>query len=240
MTVRRALGRSVERLLRRAPADGPETAVMKRDWDARARENAMHYIVNDRLDWELDEFLASGREAYERTLADDLDLVCGGRAPSELRVLEIGCGVGRMTRALADVFGEVHGVDVSGEMVARARELLADVPNAHVYETDGRSLSPFAEGFFDVAYSFIVFQHVPFADVVVGYLRETHRTLRPGGVFKFQVQGVVLPGERDTWVGVGFTADQMRDHARAIGFDVLRTEGAGTQYFWHVWRKQAG
>jgi len=72
----------------------------------------------------------------------------------------------------------------------------------------------------------------------VSYLREAHRTLRPGGVFKFQVQGVVLPGERDTWVGVGFTPDEMTEHARAIGFDVVRSEGAGTQYFWQLWRKQ--
>jgi SAM-dependent methyltransferase len=240
VTVRRALGRSVERLLKRAPDGGAETTVMKRDWDARARENAMHYIVSDRLDWELDEFLASGRQAYDLTIADDLELVCAGRAPSELRVLEIGCGIGRMTRALADVFGEVHGVDVSGEMVARARELLVDLPNAHVHETDGRLLAPFADGSFDFGYSFIVFQHVPYADVVVSYLRETHRTLRPGGLFKFQVNGFASRGERDTWDGVGFTAEQMRGHARAIGFEVVRMEGGGTQYFWQVWRKEGG
>ena len=33
--------------------------------------------------------------------------------------IEIGCGAGRITRALARLFGEVHGVDISGEMVCR-------------------------------------------------------------------------------------------------------------------------
>ncbi len=37
-----------------------------------------------------------------------------------MRVLEIGCGAGSITRALARLFGEVHAVDVSGEMAALA------------------------------------------------------------------------------------------------------------------------
>jgi len=215
-----------------------DRSVMKRDWDARARENAMHYVRSERDHWRLDEFFDSGRESVEATVAPDLELICGGRDPKTFRVLEIGCGIGRMTRHLASLFGEIHGVDVSGEMIARGRELLADVPNAYLYETNGEDLSVFEDAFFDFAYSFIVLQHIPWRDVVVGYLREVCRTLRPGSVTKFQVQGIQIAGERDTWVGVGFSQDEMSALADEIGFDVLGTEGAGTQYFWSLWRRR--
>ena len=47
--------------------------------------------------------------------------ICQGKDPKQMRVLEIGCGAGRVTRALASVFGEVYAVDISGEMVRQAR-----------------------------------------------------------------------------------------------------------------------
>ena len=58
-----------------------------------------------------------------------------------MTVLEIGCGAGRITRALAEVFGQVYAVDVSGEMIAKAKLALADVPNAHVFQNNGTDLS---------------------------------------------------------------------------------------------------
>lgn len=238
MPLRAALQRLLRHDRRPAPLADEQLRVMKREWDDRARENAMHYIVTDRDDWTLEDFIATGRDAVEKTIFPDLELICGTRSASDLRVLEIGCGIGRMTRPLAGAFGEVHAVDVSREMVRRAREQLADVPNAFVYETDGATLPMFDDGSFDFAYSFIVFQHIPYRDAVVSYLREVRRTLRPGGVFKFQAQGVVLPGERDTWVGVGFTATEMHALAEELDFVVLRQEGGGTQYFWNLWRRK--
>ena len=95
-----------------------DRGVMKRDWDARARDNAMHYIASGRDDWDVEAFLESGRESVEATVLPDLDLVCRGRDPATMRMLEIGCGIGRMTWHLARVFGEVYAVDVSGEIVA--------------------------------------------------------------------------------------------------------------------------
>ena len=58
--------------------------------------------------------------------------ICQGKDPKQMRVLEIGCGAGRVTRALASVFGEVYAVDISGEMVRHARAALADLPNVQV------------------------------------------------------------------------------------------------------------
>ena len=98
-----------------------------------------------------------------------------------MRVLEIGCGAGRITRALANVFGEVHGVDISGEMIAKAREVSKRYPNAHVYQNNGLDLSVVpADQPFDFAFSLFVFQHIPSYEIIENYLHEVTACWSPG------------------------------------------------------------
>ena len=207
---------------------------MRGDWDRRARENAFHYIASSRTDWDPDEFYASGEASVAETVTPDLDQIRRGRPPKSLRVLEIGCGAGRMTRALARIFGEVHGVDVSGEMVAQGRRLLADVPNAHLHHNNGADLVVLGDLRFDFAFSFIVFQHIPSQAIIESYVREVGRVLRPGSLFKFQVQGSskVTVSEDDTWLGAPISNGLAADMAERNGFALLRSEGIEEQYFW--------
>jgi SAM-dependent methyltransferase/glycosyltransferase involved in cell wall biosynthesis len=210
--------------------------IMRREWDERAKLNPMHYIASNKVVWDEEDFLSGGAADVEHYVESDLEVICGDQEAKSMRMLEIGCGIGRMTRSLAGIFGEVHGVDVAPTMVSLGQEKLADLANVHLYETSGSTLGMFADGFFDFAFSYIVFQNVPFRAAVISYFREVHRTLKPGGLFKFQVQGVAI--ERpNTWIGVGFGADEMQGHALEIGFEALREEGAGTQLYWHWWRR---
>src|SRR3954468_15777848 len=115
---------------------------MRRDWDERARENARHYVSTGKLEWSDDEFFRSGEQTVSEEILTDMINICQGKDPKQMRVLEIGCGAGRITRALAGLFGEVHAVDVSGEMVAQARKALANSrPNAFVYQNNGKDLT---------------------------------------------------------------------------------------------------
>jgi SAM-dependent methyltransferase len=206
---------------------------MRRDWDQRALENARHYVATDKTDWSDDEFFRSGEESAAGDILNDTDNVFQGKDPKRMRVLEIGCGAGRVTRALGRIFGEVHAVDVSGEMVAQAREALADMPHVHVYQNNGCDLAVIPPLEFDFAYSFIVFQHVPSRDIIESYVREVHRLLRPGALFKFQVQGYPLTSSPDqTWLGVSFSEAQARQMAERCGFDLRYNHGAGEQYYW--------
>jgi SAM-dependent methyltransferase len=208
---------------------------MRQDWDLRARENARYYVATGKTDWTDEEFFSSGETAVREQIGNDMINVCQGKDPSEMRVLEIGCGAGRITRALSKLFGEVHGIDVSGEMVARAKEALRDRPNAHVYQNNGTDLSVIPSGLeFDFAFSMIVFQHIPSRDVIENYVREVHRLLRPGALFKFQVQGNtdVKSAPDDTWLGVSFTEQQSIEMAYRCGFEPRYRYGAGDQYFW--------
>ena len=93
----------------------------------------------------------------------------------------------------------------------------------------------FPRAIFDFAFSAIVFQHIPSREVIESYVKEVARLLRPGALFKFQLQGGVVDGEPDnTWVGVGFTEDETRAMAERNGFEMRYAHGAGTQDFW-IW-----
>jgi cyclopropane fatty-acyl-phospholipid synthase-like methyltransferase len=207
---------------------------MRTDWDARARENALYYVATGQENWTEEEFYRSGEQTVREQILTDMGNICQGRDPRRMRVLEIGCGAGRVTRALAGVFGEVHAVDVSGEMVARARAALAGYPNAFVYQNNGKDLSVVPKQRFDFAFSTIVFQHIPSRQVIYSYVSEVRRLLRRGALFKFQVQGGATdesaPG--DTWHGVSFTDEQAVALAEACGFEPRHRHGAGEQYFW--------
>ena len=254
---------------------------MRRDWDERARENARYYVATGQKEWTDEEFFASGEINVREQILTDMINICQGRDQAAMRVLEIGCGAGRLTRALAKVFGRVCGVDVSGEMVAQAREALRgglamrrltdlyweavnrvreawrgegaigrlgelfldlvrrvpdavrDFPNARIYQNNGVDLSMFSDEQFDFSFSFIVFQHIPSKAIIENYVREVWRVLQPGALFKFQVQGYPIENpECDTWVGVGFTEDEMREMATLCRFEMRHCHNAGPQYMW--------
>ena len=207
---------------------------MREEWDARSRDNAFHYIADSKDEWRPKEFFASGEESVRQLILNDMDSICQEMPSTEMRVLEIGCGAGRMTRALAKVFGEVHGVDVSGGMIERARELLADCSNVHLYQNSGSDLSVLGDLEFDFAFSFIAFQHIPSNAIIENYVREVHRVLRPGRLFKFQVQGSygAAQAEHDTWLGPPISGSEAIKMAENSGFRLSRYEGLGKQYFW--------
>jgi SAM-dependent methyltransferase len=225
-----------ERAIIRESAAAPQSVTdrMRADWDARARAEGTYFIATAREEWTDERFFASGEDTVRRFILNDLANICGGMDPKQMRVAEIGCGAGRVTKALACVFGEVHAVDVSPEMIRLAREKLAGMSNVHFYANSGADLRVLPELPFHFVFSFIVFQHIPDKAVVESYIREAQRILVPDGLFKFQVEGGDISNRdtADTWHGVSFSEQEMRDIAARCGFELRHTDGAGTQYFW--------
>ncbi|MFN0086934.1 MAG: class I SAM-dependent methyltransferase [Blastocatellia bacterium] len=215
---------------------------MKRDWDDRAREDSRWYINTIKRNQNDEEFDATGRPEVENFILAD-PLIVRGRDLKQARLLEIGCGIGRMTRHLAGIFGEVHGVDVSAEMIRQARERFRESRNTFFHATNGLDFAAFPDARFDVVFSVYVFQHVPTPEIIRSNIRDACRVLAPGGVFKFQVCGIDHPDyeqmRKDTWTGAPFTERGLRAAARENGVRCLSIHGLGTQYCWAVFEKPA-
>src|SRR5512142_2107516 len=141
---------------------------MRDDWNARAREDATFYVACGRRDQSDADFFATATEVING-LEMELQRVPPAQR-STWKALEIGCGPGRLMRPMSRHFAEIHGVDVSDEMIALARERLRDVPNAHLHVSDGASLRQFPDGSFDFVYSYAVFQHVPSREIIGAYM----------------------------------------------------------------------
>jgi SAM-dependent methyltransferase len=210
---------------------------MRADWNARAREDAGYYVAFGARNQDPEEFFATAAEVV-KGLEWEMRRLPPAADPRTRRALEIGCGPGRLLRPLSRHFGEIHGVDVSDEMVARARANLAHIPHAHAHTGSGSSLALFASESFDFVYSYAVFQHIPSRDVVLDYLREARRVMKPGAVLRAQFNGLPPAAGYDTWSGVRFTADELLAFAREHDFQVLTLEGRQTQYLWSTWIKR--
>lgn len=213
---------------------------MQQDWNARAQEDAHFYVAFGRRGQDDAEFFDTAREVV-RALESEIKRLPKATKPRARRALEIGCGPGRLMKPMSAHFGEIHGVDVSDEMIRRAASNLQDVPHAHPHHTSGSDLAPFADESFDLVYSYAVFQHIPSAEVVFNYLNEAVRVLKPGGIIRAQLNGLPKTAKvYDTWSGVRISGDEIKQFARGSGLQLLALEGVNTQYMWTTLRKPDG
>ena len=230
---------------------------MREFWDARAREDAL-FFVDDRLPYrqgDIDTFFAQG----ERDLDAVLDQVDAVVRPGD-DVVDLGCGVGRLTRPLAARASTVSSIDVSAEMLERAQRLNPGLENVRWLHGDGVSLAPVEDAAADVLISHVVFQHIPDPAVTMGYVAEMGRVLRPGGWAAFQVSNDPEVHRRSrrltlrlkallgraprgqghrAWLGSAVDLAVLERTAKGAGMDVERVTGAGTQYCFVLLRSRA-
>jgi SAM-dependent methyltransferase len=128
--------------------------------------------------WDEAEFFQTGVQEITRVFAelDDLGVVV---APG--RALDFGCGVGRLTNALAERFKRVDAVDIAPSMLAEARRRFQANPRMHFHLLADDSLSLFPAGTFDFIYSAHVTQHME-PRYCRCYVGEFIRVLAPDGV----------------------------------------------------------
>lgn len=99
------------------------------------------------------------------------------------RVLEIGCGLGRIVAAVAPKVGEALGIDISPAMIRTAREHTEGLRNVAFSVTSGRDLGQFPTASFDLVYGADSFPYIYHASPALAalHVREAARVLRPGG-----------------------------------------------------------
>lgn len=145
-------------------------------WDDKASTTTGAFIA---VDGSANEEVARLTGAYTaRQVACALDL------KPEDRVLELGCGVGRIGRELAPLVAHWEGADISANMLSVARERLADFDNVGLTELKRTSLEALPTGSFSKAYCVAVFIHMDKEDFFL-YLEELARVLKPGGLVFF-------------------------------------------------------
>ena len=177
-------------------------------------------------------------------------------------MVEIGCGVGRLTRALAEDAAHVVAIDVSEQMIELARQHNPELENVEWMLGDGLSLAPLADASADVCFSHVVFQHIPDPEITLGYVREMGRVLRPGGWAAFQVSNdpaihrprrrgwgtrlAELAGrsprgrDRPEWLGSAVDMARLTEVAGQAGMRLERTDGEGTQFCLVLLRREGG
>ena len=158
---------------------------LQRSWERAARADpfwAILTIPNKRGRWDPDEFFAWGRDEVDGVMAYLAGLAVTPTGPA----LDFGCGVGRLTQALAGRVDPVHGVDIAPSMIRMAERYNRHAERCQYHLNDRDDLALFADGTFGFVYSNITLQHMEprFAS---RYITEFLRVLRPGGILVFQL-----------------------------------------------------
>lgn len=211
-----------------------------------------HTAFESKRDWE--DVLRSGEaeiwNAFQKTAMP---------SGEDLKLLEIGCGVGRLSFALAQYFGYVHGVDVAPEFI-RIAQIHNSKRNLKFSEIKEDRLFPGKKECFDVIFSMEVFHYLD-KQTIKSYISDSHRLLKKGGTLVFQANtthftpltklslsirfllnclGVSL------WRGIPtdlasnrkqIKAQLIVDTLRKAGFRVLALKEPNTTQTWFVSRK---
>ena len=162
---------------------------IRRAWDEAGRSDPFWSVLTSPGKrgnrWEISEFLETGVKEIAALMAylESLQI----EVPRN-RALDFGCGPGRLTQALAALFREVHGVDISPSMIELAVQLNRWDDRCLYHVNDRDDLALFGGESFDLVYSTITLQHMQPA-YARKYLREFFRILTREGTLIFQLPG---------------------------------------------------
>jgi ubiquinone/menaquinone biosynthesis C-methylase UbiE len=191
------------------PNNPTDLKTLQRTWDTFGKSDPMFAILYDlekrRGKWDLQEFFESGCLEIQ-DIVDYLQTLAVSM-PNET-CLDFGCGMGRLTQAMAGHFGKSVGVDIAPSMIELAREHNTQGERCEFILNDVDNLEIFDDGSFDFVYSNKVLQHMN-PEYSTRYLKEFLRVLKPGGVTVFQ-----LPSEKSKIGETRSTLTAIRDTVR--------------------------
>ncbi len=159
---------------------------LRRNWESFGQNDPLWAVLSVPSKrgnrWDVDEFFSTGRFEVEALM----DYLATLRArPRRRRALDFGCGVGRITQALARFFEHVDGVDISAPMIEHAQRFNRQGGcRFHLNTRD--DLAMFDTGRYDLVYSNLVLQHME-PQYSTRYAAEFVRLLRPGGLAVFSI-----------------------------------------------------
>jgi SAM-dependent methyltransferase len=181
-----------------------DLGAIQQGWDQAANRDAMFNILTEhgKQDggWTPEEFFEHGRQEIDEAMSrlEKLGVVHGTS-----KALDFGCGVGRLTQALAHHYEQVDGVDISPEMIRQARQY--NHPRCTFHTNPHPDLRMYLDGTFDLVYTWIVLQHMPqhYQEV---YVKDFIRILKPEGVAMFELPDGPDYQHPDQWLSMYCTS----------------------------------
>ncbi len=155
-------------------------------WDRQAHADPMWAILTDPAKaggrWNAEEFFATGTHEIGVFMERAAQW---GVPVSRKSALDFGCGIGRLSQALAGHYEHVYGVDISPKMIELAQQYNRHGSRCEYLCNPEGDLKRFTDRSIDMVYSWITLQHMR-PRLARGYMREFLRVLAPGGLLIFQ------------------------------------------------------
>ncbi|NER00913.1 MAG: methyltransferase domain-containing protein [Cyanothece sp. SIO2G6] len=180
----------------------------KKTWEDLAKdfESAQHFVAGHNDD---SEFKRSA-EVTLKVLMETVGVTKGDT------FLEIGCGIGRVGRALSPKVKHWMGADISSGMLSQAEIYLRDLDNCSLHNLKSSSLTQFETESVDVIYCTVVFMHLLEWDRY-RYIEEAMRVLKPGGRIYFDnVDITTNHGWQVFTDGCNFSPDERPAHLSMV------------------------
>lgn len=133
--------------------------------------------------WHSDEFFEHGKSEVRALLSDFTSF---GLTPGKKSVMDFGCGIGRLTQAFSEHFQQCVGVDISYQMITKARELNRFPDRCQYVVNETVDLRQLQDNSFDIVYSNMVLQHIA-PSLSRGYIKEFVRVAKLDGIIVFQM-----------------------------------------------------
>lgn len=189
----------------------------KQWWNDKSKDNPLFWIWSNDDSKSESKFFSTGLDSYNLITKDI-------KIEKNMDVLEIGCGVGRITFQFAKYCNLVNGVDICDGYIKLAKEYKDKfkISNIDFYDNDGESFDMFADNQFDLIYSFIVFQHIPYEQILINNIKNAYRIIKPNGIFKFHHNRLESQSEGDVAFGCSLSKESIDDLVK-FGYTLVNT-----------------
>lgn len=184
---------------------------LKESWNEFGKADPLWSILTDPKKkgnkWDVDEFFKTGQDEIDSVIhyIDSLKITLRRES-----ALDFGCGVGRLTQALAQYFNEVYGVDIAASMIELAEKHNRYKDRCKYILNEENSLCLFANDSFDFIYTNIVLQHMK-PKYSKAYIREFIRIMKPSGLLVFQQPSRKKPIRTNIWL-----ADKIKEKLKHV------------------------
>lgn len=212
------------------------SAIMSLEWDKRANENIFRYIDSRKNAWSENEFFETAKEMLVEAKA-----LLPDNVKFEGDILDIGCGVGRISFEFSKNASHVFGVDVSKNMILKAKEYAKKfkISNIDFYVTNGLTFLMIKDNSIDLIYCVRVMQHVPTLAIIRSNLSECARVLSTGGWLIFMTQDNFDPdGKNPTYDGVRCGCAEMKNLTKTLPLNIVWFGKDGALAYFTIMKKK--